>query len=114
MNPYCKVYLDSALSKHAVLAHLADWVAGQVSMRTITANAFEVDVVANEDFDESRAQRAKDGFLFYRYYLDIEPRSGVPEEEYVEAVRRLLTKVRSGDMRAVASCDFEDQLPPPT
>lgn len=113
MNVYCKVYLDSSLPKHALLACLSEWVTGQVSIRTITADPFEVDVVANEDFDESRTQRAEDGFLFYRYYLDIEPRLGVSEEEYIEAIRKLLSKVRAEGMRAVASCDFEDRLPFP-
>ena len=113
MNLYCKVYLDSALPKHAILARLAEWVTGQVRMRTITADAFEVDVVPSEDFDEVRKQDAKNGFLFYRYYLDVEPRSGVPQEEYIAAIGSLLTKVRAEGMRAVASCDFEDRLPPP-
>lgn len=110
MNLYCKVYLDSSLPKNAVVKSLAEWTGGQIHLRTVSTGPFEVDVVTNEDFDEARGREGRDGFLFYRYYLDIEPQPDVSEAEYVGAIRGLLTRLQGEGLRAVASCDFEHLL----
>jgi len=110
MKLYCKVFLDTSLSKPALLALLATWTGGQVQLRTISAPTCEIDVVANEDFDEDRRNRIEDGFLYYRFYLDIEPRPDVNEMDYIQAIQSLVLKARTGGIRAVAACDFEDQL----
>ena len=110
MNLYCKVYLDAPPPREAVLKSLAEWTGGATHLRTITTGLFEADVVNNEDFDEARRHRSRDGFLFYRYYLDIEPQPGAPEAEYVGALRALLTRLRAEGWGGVASCAFEDRL----
>jgi hypothetical protein len=98
------------MSKQQLLTSFPEWIGGTTVRRTISSNQLEVDVVTNEDFDESRLDDENSGFLFYRYYLDIEPNPAVSEAEYVGSIRKLLKKLKDEGLRAVASCDFEHLL----
>ena len=70
---YCKVYLDAEAEKGQLLDLVASITAGSIKMRTVSSPVLQADLVANEDFDETKRCEGKDQFLFYRYYLDIEP-----------------------------------------
>jgi hypothetical protein len=80
-------------------------------MRTVSTSEFQVDVVVNEDFDERRRSQNHDQFLFYRYYLDIEPTENATRQRYVESVGNLLEGLWQSNCKAVAACDFESELP---
>ncbi len=110
-NMYCKVYLDSQADKGQLLDLLANIISGSIKMRTVSSSELQVDLVVNEDFDESRRSQGEDQFLFYRYYLDIEPTENAPRERYVKSVGSLLEGLWRSAHKAVAACDFESELP---
>ena len=62
-----------------------------------------MDLVVNEDFNEKRTKQDRDRFLFYRYYLEIEPIESVRRERYVESVGRLLERLWQSGGKAVAA-----------
>jgi hypothetical protein len=110
-NMYCKVYMDSQADKSQLLDLIANIISGSIKMRTVSSRELQVDLVVNEDFDETKRMQGEDQFLFYRYYLDIEPTEDVPRERYVESVGNLLEGLWRLGCKAVAACDFEEKLP---
>src|SRR5438067_4581521 len=89
-NMYCKVYVDSQADKGQLLDLIAAITSGSIKIRTVSASEFQADLVVNEDFDEVRRSQKQDQFLFYRYYLDIEPTENATRVRYVESVGNLL------------------------
>jgi hypothetical protein len=108
---YCKTYLDTDLSKGEVLGLMRAILSGQLESRaTIRTASCVIDVEENDQFDEAMRSQP-DGFLYYRYFLDIEPGEGVSRESYVQALSDLLRGLRKHGCKAVPACDFEDELP---
>ena len=108
---YCKVYLDTDLSKADVLGLIRTVLTGQSESRaTISSPSCVVDVEDNDQFDEAMRYQA-DGFLYYRYLLDVEPVEEVSRERYLQALSDLLRGLRKHLCKVVPACDFEDELP---
>jgi hypothetical protein len=97
---YCKVFVDGAARDN--LNRL---------VATGLSDEMTVDVRGNPDADPARADASPDGFLFFPAVLDIEPNPDVDRRIYIERVGRLLEKLWSDGLRAVAACDFEAELP---
>ncbi|QDU79636.1 hypothetical protein Pla110_13470 [Polystyrenella longa] len=111
MNLFCKIFVDVDLPKEGLVQKIADCTSGKNERWSVRTNWGEIDVVNNEDFDENRAIQEPDGFLFYRFYLEMEPEAAVPEEVYIKSVGTLLSDLWDLDAKAVAACDFEESLP---
>jgi len=71
----------------------------------------ELEIRRNEDRDDVLAQQFPDGFLHFHYVLELYPRSTPRREDEVKYVARLLETLWSRGFPAVASCDYEDELP---
>ncbi len=63
------------------------------------------------DFDEQIRKDEENGFLYYRYLLEIEPTEEFGKENAVEFVGKILDYLWSQGFPAVASCDYEELLP---
>jgi hypothetical protein len=111
MRMYCKVFLDSSLSDQSMVTIISRVANGSIDGYSVTSDTMVIDVEDNEDFDEIRRRESRDGFLFYRYYLDIKPTEGVTREEYIKSVGNLLESLWQAGYKAVAACDFESELP---
>ena len=111
MNLFCKLFVDIAAPKEALVQKIADCTNGRAERWSVKTEWGEVDVVTNEDFDECRKEQEPDGFLFYRFYLEMEPEEDVPSEVYIRSVGTLLADLWKWDAKAVAACDFEKWLP---
>ncbi|MHC5825249.1 MAG: hypothetical protein ACYT04_57725, partial [Nostoc sp.] len=70
---YCKIYIDCDLIKDKLIQTIAELVCGNTNLWGIQATDCEIDVRENEYFDEKQRHEYPDGFLYYPYYLDIEP-----------------------------------------
>jgi hypothetical protein len=107
---YCKVHLDCGLEPAELLSWLQNLLGASLELRTLTAVDVKVDVGTNDEYDSALAQRGIDQFLHYRYLLDVVP-GGPSRERYVACVAALLEAAWNANMRAIASCDFESELP---
>jgi hypothetical protein len=105
------VYIDFLADKGQLLDLIANIISGSIKMRTVSALELQADLVVNEDFDETRRAQGEDQFLFYRYYLDIVPMENARRERYVASVGGLLEGFWKLGYKAVAACDFEEELP---
>lgn len=108
---YCKVYIDSSLESSDLLTSIADVIKGNISLRTISNDLLEVSVFSNKDHDKVRSGEL-DGFVFYPYYLEIEPvdEDTVSGKVYKMSIDNLLKALWDMGADAVAACDFEDEL----
>ena len=109
---YCKVYVDSSGESGDLLAFIAEVVKGNISLRTVANDLFEVAVFRNEDYEKDKATDVG-GFVFFPYYLEIEPihETNISSEEYKSLIGHLLEALWEAGADAVAACDFEDELP---
>lgn len=110
-NLYCKIYINTAHSRGAVLEFLSKIVSGVIChRRTVASRYLDLDVVVNKSFSVPGLNN-EDEFLSYPIYLDVEPNSRASAIEYIVAVSELLQGLWAAGFDAVAACDFEDKLP---
>ena len=104
-NWYCQVFLDTDDSPLPILESI---LGSKAAPFTIQHPLMEVDIERNEDFHP--LERYSD-FLFFRYYLDIEPTPNTGESDYIDLIGAILVHLWQNKIPAVAACDFEDRLP---
>ena len=107
---FCKIYVDTDREEVWLLQVIASHLKGRIEGRTIESDLIAVDVSENEDFDPAKRE-SDDDFVFFRYYLDVVSGKGAQRPGYVTAVSSILVLLWGLECRAVAACDFEDELP---
>ncbi|NMM54792.1 MULTISPECIES: hypothetical protein [Paenibacillus] len=108
---FTKIFVDSDVDKEMLLDTVSTIVMGTISGSSILTKQAEIFIFNNGDFDKDKRNQGNDGFLYYKYYLEIEPTEDVIDRNYVLEISNLLTKLWDADFKAIASCDFEDLLP---
>lgn len=108
---FTKIFVDGDVDKEMLLNTVSNIVMGTISGSSISTKQAEIFIFNNGDFDEDKRNQGNDGFLYYKYYLEIEPTEDVGDRNYVLEISNLLTKLWDADFKAIASCDFEDLLP---
>lgn len=107
---YCKIFVAGPSSRGGLVETVAAAVRGtKVGTRTVENSAALVDVNLN-DVDTSTVG-ADEAFLAYPFALDVEPADGADRADYVRTVGSLLSQLWRSEYKAVASCDFEAELP---
>jgi hypothetical protein len=106
------MFVDADVRCERLAAQVAGAMRG-VSDRcgSITAEWCAIDVRTNDDFHRRKRRDQPDGFLHFRFSLEIEPLANAPRERYVAAVATLLESLWATGYAAAAACDFEDELP---
>jgi len=108
---FCRVNVQSEMPHHELVSFIARSVGGVSRMNSVKSDKVDISVDDNDVFDAVKSGRGKDRWLHFRYTLEIDPMEGVSPGDYVAAIGILLTSLWSSRMDAVASCDFEEQLP---
>lgn len=108
---YCKIFVDAPDRNE-----LADTVAEAFGIERhgweVDTDWSEIDIVRNDDFDPEKSQAAhRSSFLYFPFYIELEPLEGTSEDSYIENAGHLLRTLWNRRWRAVAACDFEDVLP---
>lgn len=110
-NLYCKIYLDSRLEIEELCQYINDKVSGRIELiRTIKTEWGEIDLRRNNDFNPQRLKNNPEDFVFWQYYLDIEPKGEIDKSEYIGHIAKLIDEFNSENIKVVASCDFEENL----
>ena len=108
---YCKIFIDNDDPDEAIAKKVSLITSGDIDQWTVITDWSEIDIVQNDDFNEIKRREDPDGFLFYRYYIEMEPEENVLRQDYIMKVGRLLECLWKEGWEAVAACDFEDELP---
>ena len=105
---YCKLYLDSMLEKDELFSLLQELTCGKTELISIIKTACcEIYLGRNKEFDINQPKQKREDFIYWKYYLDIEPLK-LEEEDYIKEIAELILKLRERGINAVPSCDFEE------
>jgi hypothetical protein len=102
----CAIYVD-APDREAVLARVLDVAGGTRDGATIDAPAHELYVDANDEADPVRRTEFPDGFLHFAQRVEV----FAEEPPATALVTRLLEAFWAAGWPAVATSDYEDDLP---
>jgi hypothetical protein len=108
---FCRVNVQAEVPFQEFVSFIARCAGGSAHMNAVRGKMLDISVFENDDFDAKLSNTGKDRWLHFRYTLEIDPIEGVSPRDYVAAVGSLLKALWSSGMDAVASCDFEEQLP---
>ena len=87
----CIVYVDHPARNRL---ELQDWLEREFGER--------LDAERNDDYEAARAREFPDGFLHFRFRIEVDSRA---------VTERLLPLLWERGLPAVAACDYEDELP---
>lgn len=110
-NLYCKIYVDCKININELVRLVAKSIPGRIDLCSVITPECEIEVRNNDDFDNNKRSEFPDGFLYYRFYLDLDQTEGTDRGSYIESISRLLEDLWLLSYRAVAACDFEEELP---
>src|SRR5688500_8406685 len=103
--PDCKIFVDADIAESELVGLI-----GQLLFSGDGVPGADVAIVRNEDYDSNRRRQFPDGFIYFRYYIDLYV-DVLPREERAAAVSRALEGLWSWGFPAVAACDYEAALP---
>lgn len=109
-NLYCKVFIDTDLVYEELFTLILEFVGGERQAVTyIKTKWCDISVQKNREFDVEHYSLEPNDFVYWKYYLDIEP-GDIDENAYIKKVFDLLEYIRKHCNNAIAACDFEDEL----
>lgn len=111
LDLFCRVNIQAELSHPEFVSFLARSVGGVSRSNSIRSDTLDISVDDNDVFDAAKSRIGQDRWLYFRYTLEIDPIKGVSPKDYIAAIGTLLQLLWSSHLDAVASCDFEEQLP---
>ncbi|MGB8699902.1 MAG: hypothetical protein WCD18_10845 [Thermosynechococcaceae cyanobacterium] len=106
---FCKIYVSSELNRFQLAEFIGFQLDGITNGKFVSTHTLEIEFRENEDFDPEKSRNLN--FLFYPIYLEIEPKQDVESLDYINEVGKLVNILRNHEYQAIASCDFEDELP---
>jgi hypothetical protein len=111
MDLFCRINVEAGTRFQDFVALISRCVGGSSHMNAVRSQILEISVFENDDYDTEMAHTGKDRWLYFRYTLEIDPIQGFSPKDYIAAIGGLLKSLWSSHMDAVASCDFEEELP---
>ncbi len=107
---YCKVFVDTDMDYNNLSDLIMDFVAGRKkAISFIIAEWCDIGVRRNKEYSKEQYLIDATDFLYWRYYLDIDPLC-IDEKQYIINVAKLLRDLRKQGMGVVIACDFEDEV----
>jgi len=111
----CKIFLEADLERKDLAQLLSEEVTLDVSSgptsSVIRNEIGELELRRNDDRNEVAARAYPDGFLHFCFVLELYARPTARHEDEVSYVATLLNRLWSSGFPAVASCDYENELP---
>lgn len=110
---FCRLYVDIDWELETLNDAVVKATGGRIERFSIRTSWGEADVRRNKEHDLTRKMAPDDGFLFGRYFVELEPHTETKEHDYVRSVAELVVALRRQGISVVPSCDFEEKLPAP-
>jgi hypothetical protein len=106
----CKIYVETPMERGELARQVGVLIKGEVERFTVMSACGELDVQRNEEFDEERRAEFPDGFLYFRYVVEVYSSPG-NEAQCRHVVAKIVGYLWSNDIPCVAACDYEEELP---
>ncbi|QTH45381.1 nucleotidyltransferase domain-containing protein [Cohnella sp. LGH] len=111
MDLFCKVFADAEMTKETLVTLAAETLHGTIERWSIQTEQCDIGIAENDEYDSVKKIDKLDGFLFSKYYIEIEPSIDGNKDAYISEVGMLLERLWQEGCSAIASCDFEELLP---
>lgn len=108
---YCKVFVNKDIDHRELEVLIGKLISAKNEKRTKTASWGEIDVNINKAAKPPWGKVDDDNFLFWKFFLDIEPLENSTRDEYIKGIIHLMYSLRHNGFQVVAACDFENELP---
>jgi hypothetical protein len=109
-NLYCQVFVKTKKSEIELINIINDFLKGEIQSRNIDSRHVSLSVIKNKSTDFNCTNDPLDGFLYYPFYLEIEPSESIALDEYIHTVKELITFLRGKGFTIIPSCSFENKL----
>ena len=107
---YCKVFIDTNLNYEELFSLIMQYIDGKKdAVSYINTDWCSICVKNNKDYNTELYMLNPDDFIYWKYYLDIEP-NDIEEREYINKVSNLLKYIRKHCIAVIAACDFEQEI----
>ncbi|KII00505.1 hypothetical protein LP52_01415 [Streptomonospora alba] len=103
---YCKIFVKNA-SFDELQSLMVDAFGGDFNIRTMQFDGYSIDIEKNTTVTEEGSE----DFVQWPVFIEFFGEDDRPEGVAVEVVTRILNSLWGNGVRAVAACDFEDELP---
>lgn len=111
INLFCKIFIDTDDSREEIISFVFASIDGERDKWSVSNKFCNLDLLKNDDFNEFKRTQKPDGFLFSRYYIEMEPNEEIEINSYILYISELLIKLWGSGYQAIAACDFEEELP---
>lgn len=107
---YCKVFVDTDMDYEKLFALLINFINGKKeAVNYIITEWCDISVQKNKEYNVEQYLLDSTDFLYWKYYLDIEPQN-IEESQYIENIANLLNYLRRCCKNVIIACDFEDEV----
>lgn len=107
---YCKIFIDTNLNYEDIFSDVMNYVSGKKkSFSYIVTDWCNMSIQKNKEYNQEKYLQDTDDFLYWKYYIDIEPLE-TDEDTYIKRIYDLLKYLKGYCNGVVAACDFEDKL----
>jgi len=109
---YCQLFIDAPLETDSLRNLITNITNGKPVAGSFVENEFlQINVRKNHDWDEYKKNDPGNGFLFYKFFLDITPKGkNINFKDYIQQIKLLMKDVQAEGFKTVPACDYEDQL----
>jgi len=104
--PDCKIFVDAEIADAELMGLVAQLLFGSNG----GCDGCEAGIVMNEDYDPNRRRQFPEGFIYFRYYIDLYIDDSAKIDR-AEVVSNVLEGLWDWGFPAVAACDYEERLP---
>ncbi|KKD39168.1 hypothetical protein [Limnoraphis robusta] len=108
---YCQIFLNTELNKSDIIKGLENLLNTKSTGNVIALESVEIELRDNESFEQKLCKEATNRFLYFPYYIEVDPFPEQTQENQIDLVSKILEYSWSSGFEVVASCDYEEQLP---
>ena len=102
---FCQIYINYENSIEKLIALIRKTMNCDMQDYTLFNNILEIDTIENDEYEKN-----SNDFLFWKFYLEIEPIENIAEDKYIAAIHKLIKALYEKNISTIATCDLEDQL----
>lgn len=105
-------YFDNTIGNYAFFIHGNSGMGKSYILKSLSLDYClnnDLSVQKNKEYNVEQYLLDSTDFLYWKYYLDIEPHN-IEESQYIENIANLLSYLRRCCKNVIIACDFEDEV----